>query len=331
MYSTRESYVNKWGTNSTRADYHTGKAKVTVTFTPDQGYEYSGKKEVSFWTTNTVFPCNSDGSYTMEFDEVGIGHYSRPVLIGGVIAPFDCITELPDHSTFRVVADNMSFRRAALGHSDEVLYYSTKAWFTAEYDEVSSSNPMVVYISPCHRYGILGLRDDASPSVFDNEAGVFFVSPGEADVKYDNGKTVHFIVTGENTELSSFLKFVKSWPDRVKNMSDQEKVRYTARYIRTTYDYEYTYVVCDAFNMFQLGSGDCWAGNSLLFILCEEMGFEVHMRRANNDLMTGPGHKNCIVKINGADYISDATPGGSEGEDRVLMTYDEYMAKYGRE
>ena len=273
-----------------------GTATITATFTPSSGYSYNGGRTVSFSTKNSVYPCNSDGSYSVT---VGSG-YSDAVKIGGCNGPFsDIYNILPTQSVLRVNANEMK-RETASG--------SQEGWMGRQAPlKVSSiSNKNVARIM-------------ASP-IDSEDAGLSFLTSGETNITFANGKSMRFVVTGSNVSMAGYVNYVNTFINNNKNRSDYSFVDAFLTEVRNNYTYDGSR---DAFRAYKNKGGNCWGTNRLLVRLCVERGITVREIAINIPGNEGT-HRACIVVLNGVEYIADATPNGAFS----FMTFSNYKTKY---
>lgn len=147
-----------------------GISEITVRYTPAKGYVCNVEKTFKFTVTNTVFPTNEDGSYTIVADwENCLG--TEPTTVGGVWREFtSAIHELPDHAVIRVNVENMDRSKW-----DYTGWSKGRGWGIGSFLE--TSNPNVVFLT--------------------EHGDIIFVGPGEADLVIDytweSTKTIHVI------------------------------------------------------------------------------------------------------------------------------------------
>lgn len=144
-----------------------GEATITAVFIPDKGYTCTGKRVVTFDIKNTIYPCNSDGSYTIR--QSSDLSSSSSIYIGGYwtefVKPFSW---LESEKTIRVSVSDMD-----------------RDWIK-EFEPAYPSGWGVNYFVETTDEGVARI---------DNREGIIFVAPGNVTLTDIEGHRWHFIVS----------------------------------------------------------------------------------------------------------------------------------------
>ena len=288
-----------------------GTVTITCTFTPASGKTYNGNKKLTFSVKNTIYPTNSDGSYTVKrtITKTSEG-YDYQDYVGGIVWNHGAI---PDGSTVKLNAEEFPY-----SIYDESTHSGVR--FKSPFGIASSTNPKVAY---CFDSAKSTTRyTDCYPLL---PEGDYIIGKGTTTITTTSERTYKLIVSGYSQEYPYF-DLVWNFKNNVSGMSTYDKVLTAVNYIRP-YSYPDPCYSHEAMSLVLRGNGDCWAGNSLLYAICDEMGLNPLYRYAGADGGgNGSGHVHVIVRINGTDYVADATP-GKEPVDK-LLTWTEYCKKH---